>query len=97
MASIRRPIHQVRPGVLQGRNPAARRAPLAPGTRISNFRLVNICSEGGFTNNFYEGEVAPPENFDIAFITTPAGISIDEDHEAVITGKGKNEGITNAV
>ena len=68
-----------------------------PGTRLIDLSLVGNCTDGGDTFNIYQGTIASPRRLNVAFVTTLAGITLADDHEA-ITGKGTDElGIANAV
>ena len=49
------------------------------------------------TIRVYEGTIASPQNLNNALVTTPAGVTLAEDHEAVV-GAGTDElGIADAV
>jgi hypothetical protein len=70
--------------------------PVATGTRLINPILVAQCVEGEDTIRVFECEIANPRNLNEALVTTPAGITLAEDHEAVV-GAGTDElGIADA-
>jgi hypothetical protein len=53
--------------------------------------------EGRVTYNVFTCEIAKPKSLEIALVTTPAGVTLAADHEAVV-GAGTDElGIADAV
>ena len=70
---------------------------MPPGTRLFDLAAVGHCTDGGTTFNIYEGTIANPRNLDVALVTTPAGITLAADHEAVVRAGTDELGIADAV
>ena len=72
-------------------------SPVPPGTRLVDFSPVGNCTDGGSTFNIFEATLVHPRNLDIALVTTPPGITLDEGHEVVVGAGTDEDGIADAV
>jgi hypothetical protein len=73
--------------------------PPPPGTQFHDiFNWIGIqFNPDGSAWFVYEGTIVPPQNYHAALVTTPAGVTLTEDHEGVVGGGTDEFGISDAV